>query len=236
MTSTGNPGKMEKSKKRIQSSAAGLALLLGSWIILNFLNPRLTTLFIPDPDQPMATQMADYDAAVLEGGDCDLVMVYDDKDYKQTKDFYKATANQTSPEDISFVPRSVRVLKEFSGDEKINLQKQIDKENEVIKKKNDALRAGGNQGPLEVERTLEDAIKETYGEDSFPYQGKTYINSTVGCTVQFYRKDTKYLIPAFGTEDVFVFQFYSSNPDFSSLYSDKELGSIKKIRTTMKGK
>ena len=238
MTSTGDPSKTSASRKKIQSSAAGLALLLGSWVLLSFLNPRLTTLFIPDPNQPVASQLADYDAAILEGGDCDMVLFYDDKNYqiknlgfKKVKDI-----NQTNPEILGFVPRSLRVLKELSDSEKKTLQQQIDKENEAIRKKNDAFRAAGNQGPLIQERTLKDAAKDTYGEDPYPQDGSLYVNSAAGCVVQFYRLDNKLLIPAFGTTDVFVFQFYTSTPDFSLLYSEEELKTIKTARVVMKGK
>ena len=44
LTSAGDPGKMREARGRIQSAVLGLVLLLGSWLILNTINPALTTL------------------------------------------------------------------------------------------------------------------------------------------------------------------------------------------------
>lgn len=47
ITSVGNPTKMGESVSRIKSAFLGLALLLGSWLILHTINPELTTLRPP---------------------------------------------------------------------------------------------------------------------------------------------------------------------------------------------
>ncbi len=44
MTSSGDPAKMKGAMKRITSAVLGLAFLLSSWLILNTINPQLTTL------------------------------------------------------------------------------------------------------------------------------------------------------------------------------------------------
>lgn len=44
LTSTGDPSKMQDAKDRATSAFLGLVLLLGSWLILNTINPELTTL------------------------------------------------------------------------------------------------------------------------------------------------------------------------------------------------
>lgn len=44
LTSAGNPAQMSEAKERMQSAALGLVLLLGSVLILNTINPQLTTL------------------------------------------------------------------------------------------------------------------------------------------------------------------------------------------------
>jgi hypothetical protein len=41
LTSGGNPGKLEESKKRIQNSIFGIVILIGSYLILNTVNPDL---------------------------------------------------------------------------------------------------------------------------------------------------------------------------------------------------
>ena len=50
LTSTGDPAKMNSAKDRIIWAIGGLALLLGSWVILNIINPQLTTLHLPPLD------------------------------------------------------------------------------------------------------------------------------------------------------------------------------------------
>jgi len=42
MSSAGNPAMMQEAKDRIKSAFIGLTLLLGSWLILNTINPQLT--------------------------------------------------------------------------------------------------------------------------------------------------------------------------------------------------
>jgi len=48
--SIGNPAMMRGAKDRIISALLGLALLLGSWLILNTINPQLTKLQLPPFD------------------------------------------------------------------------------------------------------------------------------------------------------------------------------------------
>jgi len=47
LTSVGRPEAMKEAMDRIQSAIFGLVLLLASWLILNTINPQLTTLRIP---------------------------------------------------------------------------------------------------------------------------------------------------------------------------------------------
>jgi len=51
LSSIGNPATMREAKDRIISALLGLALLLGSWLILNTINPQLTKLQLP-PFEP----------------------------------------------------------------------------------------------------------------------------------------------------------------------------------------
>ncbi|MFA5742417.1 MAG: pilin [Candidatus Paceibacterota bacterium] len=250
MTSTGDPGKTANVRKRIQSSAAGLGLLLGSWILLNFLNPRLTTLFIPDPNQDLATQMIEYeDFSKLKENSCDLIIIYPKKNYEEDSNFDPPKEvlynSAKSPIDfkVSFFPHSLKVLKQIKGDEQLVLMDQanrlIREENEKIRKANEEMVRSGVQGPPQVEKpekTLNEAIKEKYGSDPFPYSGGLFVDAPPGCVAYFYRKDPKYLSTSiFGTEDVLAFQMYGSNPDFNTLYSENELNQIKKFRVVIPG-
>ena len=51
LSSAGNPAMMKEAKDRVISALLGLALLLGSWLILNTINPQLTVLQLP-PFEP----------------------------------------------------------------------------------------------------------------------------------------------------------------------------------------
>jgi hypothetical protein len=54
LTSTGNPASMSEAQERIRSAVIGLVLLLGSVLILNTINPELTTfrpLVFPEPGE-----------------------------------------------------------------------------------------------------------------------------------------------------------------------------------------
>lgn len=48
LTSGGNPTAIKEAIDKMRSAAFGLLLLLGSWLILNTINPELTTLHSPD--------------------------------------------------------------------------------------------------------------------------------------------------------------------------------------------
>lgn len=49
LTSTGDPAKTKDARDRIGSAIGGLVLLLASFLLLNILNPELTTLRLPQP-------------------------------------------------------------------------------------------------------------------------------------------------------------------------------------------
>ncbi len=51
INSAGDPGKLSKARKTVLSAFLGLVLLLGSYIILNTINPELTTINIPDLEE-----------------------------------------------------------------------------------------------------------------------------------------------------------------------------------------
>lgn len=55
LTSVGDPGKMKDATDRIKSAIFGLVLLLSSYLILNLINPELTTLKMPVVETPTDT-------------------------------------------------------------------------------------------------------------------------------------------------------------------------------------
>ena len=79
LTSAGNPAQMTEAKGRMQSAALGLILLLGSVLILNTINPELTTfrpLVLPEPSELL--------------GNCEKGGICKDKDGKE----YKCSGNE----------------------------------------------------------------------------------------------------------------------------------------------
>jgi len=75
LTSAGDSGKMSEAKSRIQSAFLGLILLLSSWLILNTINPELTTLKLPTSieDIPLPDN---YDPGSLNIPDCSFALLY----------------------------------------------------------------------------------------------------------------------------------------------------------------
>ena len=55
LTSVGDPAKMKDATGRIKSALLGLVLLLSSYLILNLINPGLTTLKMPEVEVPTDT-------------------------------------------------------------------------------------------------------------------------------------------------------------------------------------
>jgi len=87
LTSMGEPARLADAKDRIKSAFFGLILLLSSWLILNTINPQLTTLVppavnppgeelepIPPPDvePPKPCEYADV-CRSIDFGNCDTV-------------------------------------------------------------------------------------------------------------------------------------------------------------------
>lgn len=82
LTSTGDPGKIKNARDRIASAIGGLVLLLSSFLILNFLNPELTTLRTPSFSVPSTDDSTQNIIANLPpAGSCREVAVYAGNNY-----------------------------------------------------------------------------------------------------------------------------------------------------------
>lgn len=81
LTSVGDPTKMREARGRITSAIGGLILLLSSWLVLNTINPELTTFhnitFDPNriPSGPSALTPFEEEPA------CNFAVAYENKDY-----------------------------------------------------------------------------------------------------------------------------------------------------------
>jgi len=82
LTSAGDPGRMKDALDRIRSAVLGLVLLLASYLILNFINPQLTTLEIPRFEPPINTlRSVDTPPPINFSQKCDKVVAYSQPDF-----------------------------------------------------------------------------------------------------------------------------------------------------------
>jgi len=78
LTSAGDPTKMGEAKSKITSAILGLTLLLSSWLILNTINPELTTLQSLSFDaSDLPEVIAEMDMEFAEMEYCSYAVVYD---------------------------------------------------------------------------------------------------------------------------------------------------------------
>lgn len=83
LTSVGDPSKMKEATSNITSAVLGLTLLLSSWLILNTINPELTTFnpgvfdisSAPDVDDEM-------NFTIDEAQQCDYIILYSEENFK----------------------------------------------------------------------------------------------------------------------------------------------------------
>lgn len=68
LASAGSPTAMKSAKDRITSAGIGIAVLLGSYLILNTINPQLTS--FPDSEIQLPSEPTPGDKACLEPKDC----------------------------------------------------------------------------------------------------------------------------------------------------------------------
>jgi hypothetical protein len=100
LTSAGDPARLREAKDRIFSALTGLALLLGSWVILNTINPELTVLRPPSFEKPVVG----VDVSALEGAterkSCDHVTIYKETYWKGNATSVCALESPPEPYDV----------------------------------------------------------------------------------------------------------------------------------------
>ncbi len=83
LTSTGDTGKMREARDKINSSLFGLLLLLSSFLILNVINPELTTLRIPEDIGSAFENLIPIDVGKPNTSDpCEKVIVYSETNFQ----------------------------------------------------------------------------------------------------------------------------------------------------------
>jgi len=79
LTSAGEPVKISEARDRIKSAGIGLVLLLASWLILNTINPDLTTFKVEDFSETLGDyfRQCESDAACQKGEVCRRISIGD---------------------------------------------------------------------------------------------------------------------------------------------------------------
>jgi hypothetical protein len=110
VSSRGEPAKLESAKSKIRNAFLGLTILLASFMILNIINPQLTTIKI---DQLGETE----DSAIVipEGTG---IYLYDSPNYVSTKDPVRVTETMPSflDDDFNAKAQSIKFVNPDSGD------------------------------------------------------------------------------------------------------------------------
>jgi len=107
LTSMGDPAKMKDAKDRIVSAILGLILLLSSWLILNTINPKLTTLTAPSFSPPSGeSEPVTTPGTVIPR--CEKVTIYSGVRKSGTSESIERPREATKKV-ISFTPNSIEV-------------------------------------------------------------------------------------------------------------------------------
>jgi hypothetical protein len=80
LTSMGEPARLAEAKDRIRSAFFGLILLLGSWLILNTINPQLTT--FKAKLELVTVKPEEWRLGTPELKPCEFAVLYDQVDWK----------------------------------------------------------------------------------------------------------------------------------------------------------
>lgn len=108
LTSAGAPAKMADARDRISSAIMGLLLLLASFLILNVINPDLTTLTVPEINPPSGTLESATATieALLKG--CEKAIVYSKENYDDDGDSRVVLAGDN--EELPWPAKSVEII------------------------------------------------------------------------------------------------------------------------------
>ena len=82
LSSAGNPAMLNEAKSRVVSALEGLVLLLGSWLILNTINPQLTNFPKLTLDLSKLTRTTEKKFTPPEGPSCEFAYLYKGKNFE----------------------------------------------------------------------------------------------------------------------------------------------------------
>ncbi len=103
LTSVGDSRKMSEAISRIQSAFFGLILLFSSWLVLNTINPELTTLKTPTSIEKISLP-GNFNPGSLNIPDCSFVEIYTGINFTGTiKEIYPDKSNPTRAFPSSYI-------------------------------------------------------------------------------------------------------------------------------------
>jgi len=245
LTSVGDPSKMKEAQSQIISAILGLILLLGSWLVLNTINPALTTFHnvIFDPEEmpevggffslgeseacgfALLYENTDYGgtSAIIPSRECDLLgncwsEYRTDNDYKSVKSFIAC-----QPCD-SCTPEEVEMELELPEAER----KCVDLDGDGFYFNEETCENPGDGNYYAIQDECEQVIIDKLGQDEcLSVDCNAYWKEGGSCTVQL-----------FGDPDWTVFwetcgdkisEVYARHPDFSRI-TDRKIDCIKLIK------
>ena len=118
LTSTGDPGKIKDATGKIQSAILGLVLLLASYLVLNLINPELTTLRMPSFEAATSTLGFITTTPPNLSRSCDKVIVYSQPNYVASTEATTINKGDTGNVLISKNSGSVKLVYFENGEQK----------------------------------------------------------------------------------------------------------------------
>jgi len=109
MTSAGDPSKMKEATERIKSAILGLVLLLGSYLVLNLINPELTTLRMPSLETPTSTLGGIVEEPPDITKPCEKATIYSQANYATGTELATITKGDCRPVALSRESGSIKV-------------------------------------------------------------------------------------------------------------------------------
>jgi len=109
MTSAGDPSKMKDATEKIKSAILGLVLLLGSYLVLNLINPELTTLRMPSLETPTNTLGGIVEEPPDISKPCEKAVIYSQPNYAPGTELETITKGDCKPVALSKESGSIKV-------------------------------------------------------------------------------------------------------------------------------
>ncbi len=109
LTSTGDPGKIKDASGKIQSAIIGLVMLLASYLVLNLINPELTTLRTPTFEPATSTLDSINEEPPNITKTCEKAIIYSQSNYATGTELKTITKGDCQPVSLSKETGSIKI-------------------------------------------------------------------------------------------------------------------------------